>query len=79
MGFSIDPAMVRVDRFKVSGKWYDTHQVNMSNHYDAINLPEAVLLAWMVSTKMSLSKEFFLVCLEPYNRHSHPVAVMYRD
>jgi len=79
MHYSNDPSMVRVDRFRTTGKWYDTFEVNMRDHYDALNIVEAVLLCWIKSSGMTLSKDFFLVCLEPYHRNSYPVAVMYRD
>lgn len=34
MGFSTNDGMVRVDRFKPGGKWYDTWAVDMSRWYN---------------------------------------------
>jgi hypothetical protein len=33
MGFSTDDAIVRVERFKPGGKWYDTWAVDMREYY----------------------------------------------
>jgi len=34
MGYTTNDGMVRVDRFKPGGKWYDTWEVNMSGYYN---------------------------------------------
>jgi len=34
MGFTTDDSEVRVDRFKLGGKWYDTWSVNMRPYYN---------------------------------------------
>jgi ATP-dependent Lon protease len=79
MGYTTNESMVRVDRFKESGKWYDTLEVEMvDEYYDHWNIFEAVeksidakygvgyVMAW---TNQGGS----FVCLEPCHKHSHPV------
>jgi hypothetical protein len=34
MGYTTNSGMVRVDRFKPGGKWYDTWEVDMSAYYN---------------------------------------------
>jgi hypothetical protein len=79
MHYSKEPWMVRVDRFRTKGKWYDTWQIDMRHHYDVTNIREAVLLCWLMESKIPFSKDFFLVCLEPYHRNSHPVVVIHEE
>lgn len=76
MGFTTKEGMVRVDRFKERGKWYDTHEVDMSKHYNADSIHDA-LEECLRRDGVSLDG-FVFVCLEPYHKFSHPVMLMGR-
>jgi len=78
MGFSIHDSHVRVDRFKESGKWYDTLEVDMSGVWDHWNIAEALTIAIdeafggnYVAGWIAQGGSF--VCLEPSHKHAHPV------
>jgi len=73
--FSESPSSVRVDRFRESGKWYDTYAIDMRQYYNLPSIHDAVARAWLDerwATGTGL-ESFFLVCLDPYHVHSHPV------
>jgi hypothetical protein len=76
MGFHASDAMVRMDRFKPSGKWYDTFAVNMTDYYDCgMLIHDCVEIAWQKSSGKELGEGWMLVCLEPYHKNAHPVMV----
>jgi len=79
MGYTTDSRHVRVDRFKESGKWYDTLEVVIPDeYYDHWNIFQAL--------EMSINEQYgenyvvgwtnqggSFVCIDPYHEHSHPV------
>jgi hypothetical protein len=71
MGFSPIDAMVRVDRFKHTGKWYDTFAIDMSEHYRSPDLGRA--LYELIKAKGVSMDGYIFVCLEPYHERSHPM------
>lgn len=71
MYYSPDEGMVRLSRFKQSGKWYDDHAINMHGYYNTSSVHEAVKLAAR-DAKISHDGYFFVV-LEPYHQYAHPV------
>ena len=79
MGYTTNSSHVRVDRFKESGKWYDTLEINMENHYDDLNIYKALrdsineTMQFENYVQRWLSQGGSFVCLEPYHQHSHPV------
>lgn len=72
MGYSMNDGVVRADRFKPSGKWYDSIALDMSRHYNAVLIHNAVLNA-MEDQGVKLEPGWSIVVLEPYHKHSHPV------
>jgi hypothetical protein len=69
--------MVRADRFRSSGKWYDTFPLNMSNSYHALNLPEEIEhLCRNYQGHDMLTNGFIIVVLEPYHKNAYPICVM---
>jgi len=76
MNYSKNPSHVRVDRFKKSGKWYDTYMIDMCHYYDAIDLFKAVEDCFLTQYSYYKLKGFNLVCLEPYHKNSHPVMII---
>ena len=83
MHFSENPGMVRFDRFKESGKWYDTYEVDMFDYWDATIIPhDALNLAITASPRFGegwvngwLRQGGFIVCLEPYHKSAYPVVL----
>lgn len=71
MGYAVEDSKVRVDRFKTSGKWYDSWQIDMAEHYRATSLHDAVRECCLAAGMNT--EGYTLVCLEPYHQHSHPV------
>lgn len=74
MGYSAEDYMVRADRFKPSGKWYDTFALNMSGCFEMSSVFDAVRSAMRLQG-IELEKGWLLVVLEPYHKHSHPVII----
>lgn len=88
MGYSSSESRVRVDIFKSSGKWYSTASVDMNLSYKGL-IHDCVLEAcenefknpngqWglTVSPRDWLRNNGgYLVCIEPYHEHSHPVMI----
>lgn len=71
MGYHVNDSMVRVDRFKERGKWYDSHAVDMGSVYNHPDIHEALKECLLVEgIKID---GFIIVCLEPYHVHSHPI------
>lgn len=74
MGYSNNPAMVRVDFFKESGKWYATGEMNW-NTYDNDELIHAVFIRCLNEQFGDRYKEMIAICLKPYHVHSHPLMI----
>lgn len=74
MGYAVSESIVRVDRFRASGKWYDSWAINMNGYYEYPGIHEALRLA-MKDAGMPF-EEWIVVCLEPYHKHSHPLLLM---
>lgn len=80
--YSDDPAMVRVDFFKPSGKWYTTEAVKWTGAYRMEDeggelLHDAFkhsLIDHFENTPRRLS-EMDAICLEPYHQLSHPIMI----
>ena len=78
--YSDDPAMVRVDFWKPSGKWYTTEAVKWTGKYrkendDGWNIHEQFaksLRDHFKDTPDRLS-DMDATCLEPYHEYSHPI------
>ncbi len=71
MGFHPEDCMVRVDRFKERGKWYDTFAIDMSRHYDHPDLHDAI--EFCIRAAGYTLQDWVFVCLEPYHKNAHPV------
>lgn len=77
--YSDNPAMVRVDFFKTSGKWYTTEAVKWTGDWKSFSslIHEGF--------KKSLQNHFELapnrlsnmdaICLEPYHEYAHPIQI----
>jgi len=84
MGFTTKEGMVRGDLFKKhSGKWAYTVSFNMSKFYHGTNIVDAVKQAIrtpgaqndVYESTVAPGCGYYLVVLEPYHEHSHPVMV----
>lgn len=75
MGYSENDGMVRIDRFKKSGKWYDTFSVDMSNYYNEplIHVALSKAIKDRFTHDMFENGYFLIVCQEPYHINSHPI------
>jgi len=84
MGYSEDPAMVRVDFFKPSGKWYTTEAVKWTGKWhgstkDGIATRTDVQMihgAFAQSLRDHLGQrlnDMDAICLHPYHEHEHPI------
>jgi hypothetical protein len=77
MGFTMEEGMVRADRFRESGKWYDTFALPMAKVYNEPRTHEAVHVAlnalFAADGYPCASEGWFVVVLDPYNMHSHPI------
>lgn len=71
--YSMNPGRVRVDFFRASGKWYTTHELDMSQVYHYDDIVNAVSTA-LIEQFGTLPK-FNIVVLEPYHVHEHPVMI----
>lgn len=74
MGYAVDEGIVRADRFKPSGKWYDSIALDMSQNYND-NLIHNAVKASAERQDVKLDEGWTLVVLEPYHVHSHPVII----
>lgn len=84
--YSENPGMVRIDRFKDGGKWYDTYEIDMSAYWSekidgkfnfihdalhkAISSSERFGEGWIEGW---LLQGGMIVCLEPYHQQAHPI------
>lgn len=80
MGYTTKESIVRADRFKGSGKYYDTIELDMEGFYKEASLREAVEKALIKQGSMlrSYTKEEsdgFIVVLNPYHQTDYPVVV----
>jgi len=80
MGFTMEEGMVRADRFKESGKWYDTFALPMRGFHDKPVIHEAVHAALNSMRIADTDRGFphaaegwFVVVLDPYHHNSHPI------
>lgn len=79
MGYSDDEAMVRVDFFKPSGKWYTTEAIKFfpwaqaeGSPYDAFEKSLEQHLRRGDGGGLRL-EGMIAVCLEPYHEHAFPL------
>jgi len=78
MGYSENPAMVRVDFFKDSGKWYTTEAVLWRGNGFEQNSGCDLFSQFQVSLREHLNGRLsgmWAVCLHPYHRHEHPIMI----
>lgn len=73
MGYCETDSVVRVDRFKERGKWYDTFAIDMAEEYHATSIHEG--LRRCLAKRGISTQGYIFVCLEPYHEHSHPVMI----
>ena len=76
MGYSQNPAMVRVDFFKDSGKWYTTEAVEW------LDWGGELCRTFQLSLKAHLGgrlRGMWAVCLEPYSDKGFPLMVRCDD
>lgn len=80
--YSINPADVRVDFFKPSGKWYTTECVRWTGEWEAKK--QGLFDAFKQSLKDHFKGDpnrlsgMTVVCLNPYHEYSHPI-MLYAD
>ena len=78
MGYSENPANVRVDFFKPSGKWYTTEAVYWSGDYEGETLIHEAfaesLRNHFKDNPYRLS-EMDAICLKPYHQHEYPIMI----
>lgn len=79
MGYSENEAMVRVDFFKPSGKWYTTEAVHWTAPWQGRGNSihecfKSTLRKHFKETPDRLS-EMDAVCLHPYHEYSHPIQI----
>ena len=78
MGYHTNDAMVRVDFFRPSGKWYATEAVHWTGEYrEGVIRDEFAksLRDHFATTNPKRLSEMDAVCLEPYHMHSHPIMI----
>lgn len=77
--YSDDPAMVRVDFWKASGKWYTTEAVKWTAGWarDSCAIYEGFAKSLRDHFKDDPSKlsNMDATCLEPYHELSHPIQI----
>jgi len=77
--YSDDPAMVRVDFWKQSGKWYITEAVKWSGSWkgseQGIHDAFAQSLRDHFAKRPTRLSDMDATCLEPYHEHSHPIQI----
>lgn len=79
MGYIEDAAMVRVDFFKPSGKWYTTEAVKWTGGWVAKNclIHDAFIKSLRDHFKKTPNRlsEMDAVCLHPYHEYEHPICI----
>jgi hypothetical protein len=82
MNFALEPYLVRCDRFKASGKWYDTFVIDMRDVYDD---PIHTAVARAISKVTSITPDpdrvdlWRYVVLDPYHKNSYPIMMSDRQ
>lgn len=71
--FTIKDSMVRVDRFKQRGKWYETLEVDMAGHYDTASIHDSLRQCIKEQYPGLADSEMLFVCLEPHHKFAHPI------
>ena len=74
MNFSENTSDVRADRFRESGKWYDTFAIDMTGLYNHLDPAQAVKVA-LTKKGIVLATGWMIVVLYPYHEHSYPVMI----
>ncbi len=75
--YSIDPASVRVDFFKKTGKWYATEAITWVV-LGTWEKPDFIFKEFKLSLREYLGDKYqsmTAVCLEPYHPHTHPLLI----
>lgn len=72
MNYSADEAMVRVDFFKPSGKWYATEAVKFIRFDGCIYAAFAESLRQHLGSRM---QGMDAICLEPCHENAHPLQI----
>lgn len=85
MGFSLNSGVVEGNLFNrrepgegFSGKWKYTIALDMTDYWDDVSAPDAVLRAYRDGKQDGVlpgTTGYWLVVLEPYHRNAHPVMV----
>ena len=77
MGYSDDPAMVRVDFFKPGGKWYTTEAVKWTGawHGGGQEIHEAFAKSLRDHLLGDRLSDMDAVCLHPYHQYEHPIQI----
>jgi hypothetical protein len=75
MGYSEDPAMVRVDFFKPYGKWYVTEAVRWTGRYDGKSLIHDEFAKSLCEHLGRRLNDMDAICLHPYHEHAHPIQI----
>lgn len=73
-GYSDNSAMVRVDFFRETGKWYTTEAVEWIG-YDGDIFQEFKDSLHFHFKQTGRLKGMWAICLEPYNKNSFPLMV----
>ena len=76
--YSDDPAMVRVNFFKQSGKWYTTEAVKWTGGYNTQLIHDTFKKSLRNHLGNRLT-EMDAICLKPYHKHSHPIQIKKGD
>jgi hypothetical protein len=73
--YSNNPGMVEVQFFKTSGKWYMSEAVDMSKHYEDLNIFDAVRESIREGHERGQSwmDQFVTVVQNPYHKNAYPV------
>lgn len=79
MGYIEDPAMIRVDFFKESGKWYTTEAVKWTGDWkkedQSIHAAFAQSLRNHFKEKPLRLSDMDAICLHPYHELEHPLCI----
>lgn len=79
----IPGSTVRIDRFKNSGKWYETLELVMDKYWNETFVHDAVKKALKdqypnlkpIDAREKSTADGFLICLQPFNACSFPVTI----
>ena len=79
MGYSANPAMVRVDFFKPSGKWYTTEAVlwtgEWEGHLQLIHDAFKQSLRDHFKDQPNRLSDMDAICIHPYHQYEHPIQI----